>query len=79
MRYELLRAGDERTWAVIFEAGDEAAGGLARAADTCSKATQGPTLEVLGTESPGHLRRGFNPDFGIALIDLAGGADEPQL
>jgi predicted DNA-binding protein with PD1-like motif len=31
-----------------------------------------PTLEVLVTESPGHLRRRFDPKFGIALIDLAG-------
>ncbi len=29
-----------------------------------------PTLEVLVTDSPGHLRRRFNPEFGIALIDL---------
>src|SRR5258708_27639688 len=28
MEHELLQAGDERTWAVIFDAGDEAAGGL---------------------------------------------------
>lgn len=27
-----------------------------------------PTLEVLLTESPGHLRREFDPDSGIALI-----------
>jgi hypothetical protein len=31
-----------------------------------------PTLEVLVTESPGHLRRRFDPAFGIALIDLSG-------
>jgi len=36
-----------------------------------------PTLEVLVTESPGHLRRRFAPEFGIALIDLAGGKVEP--
>jgi predicted DNA-binding protein with PD1-like motif len=28
MKYQLLRAGDERTWAVVFEAGEEAARGL---------------------------------------------------
>jgi hypothetical protein len=33
-----------------------------------------PTLEVLVTESPGHLRRRFDPEFGIALIDLGGGS-----
>jgi hypothetical protein len=30
-----------------------------------------PTLEVLLTESPSHLRRVCDPRFGIALIDLA--------
>lgn len=29
-----------------------------------------PTLEVLVTESPSHLRRVCDPRFGIALIDL---------
>jgi predicted DNA-binding protein with PD1-like motif len=29
-----------------------------------------PTLEVIVTESPSHLRRRFNPAVGIALIDL---------
>lgn len=29
-----------------------------------------PTLEVLLTESPGHLRRVCDPRYGIALIDL---------
>ena len=28
-----------------------------------------PTLEVMVTESPAHLRRRFDPRFGIALID----------
>jgi predicted DNA-binding protein with PD1-like motif len=149
MRYQLLRAGDERTWAVVFDVDDEAAAGLdefarAESLDAArftaiggfSRATLGyfdvatrryqpiavdeqvevlsllgdiargddgpkvhahvvvgtetgeargghlleghvrPTLEVLVTESPGHLRRRFAPDFGIALIDLAGGTDE---
>jgi predicted DNA-binding protein with PD1-like motif len=143
MRYELLAAGDERTWAVIFAAGDEAAAGLdefarAESLDAArftaiggfSRATLGyfdvdrstyrpipveeqvevlsligdiargddgpkvhahvvvgtaagnargghlleghvrPTLEVLVTESPGHLRRRSHPEFGLALIDL---------
>ncbi|MCU1501579.1 MAG: hypothetical protein JWM12_933 [Ilumatobacteraceae bacterium] len=151
MKYQLLRGGDERTWALIFDADDEAAGGLdefarAESLDAArftaiggfSRATLGyfdivtsryqpiavdeqvevlsllgdiargddgpkvhahvvvgtatgdargghlieghvrPTLEVLVTESPGHLRRRFAPEFGIALIDPAGGADEPQ-
>jgi predicted DNA-binding protein with PD1-like motif len=142
MRYQLLDEGDERTWAVIFAAGDEAAAGLdefarAESLDAArftaiggfSRATLGyfdvdlatyrpirveeqvevlsligdiargddgpqvhahvvvgtaagnargghlleghvrPTLEVLVTESPGHLRRRFSPEFGIALID----------
>ncbi len=30
-----------------------------------------PTLEVIVTESPTHLRRRFDPDVGIALIDLS--------
>ena len=29
-----------------------------------------PTLEVVLTESPGHLRRRFDPAAGLALIDL---------
>ena len=29
-----------------------------------------PTLEVILTESPTHLRRKQNPEFGLALIDL---------
>jgi uncharacterized protein len=143
LKYRLLRAGDERTWAVVFAAGDEAAGGLdefarAESLDAArftaiggfSQATLGyfnintsryepiaveeqvevlsllgdiargddgptvhahvvvgtatgeargghllegrvrPTLEVLVTEEPGHLRRRFAPKFGIALIDL---------
>jgi predicted DNA-binding protein with PD1-like motif len=41
-----------------------------------------PTLEVIVTESPAHLRKSFRPEFGIALIDLrhstaAGGAEPP--
>ena len=36
-----------------------------------------PTLEVLVTESPGHLRRRFAPEFGIPLIDPAGSAGVP--
>ena len=145
MKHQLLRAGDERTWVVIFAAGDEAVAGLdefarAESLDAArftaiggfSAATLGyfdvgtseyvpisldeqvevlsligdiaqgddgpmvhahvvvgtstgdargghlldarvrPTLEVLVTESPGHLRRRFDPEFGIALIDLAG-------
>jgi predicted DNA-binding protein with PD1-like motif len=29
-----------------------------------------PTLEVILSEAPGYLRRSFDPDSGIALIDL---------
>jgi predicted DNA-binding protein with PD1-like motif len=29
-----------------------------------------PTLEVVLTELPRHLRRRFDPDSGLALIDL---------
>jgi uncharacterized protein len=29
-----------------------------------------PTLELILTESPAHLRKSFRPEFGIALIDL---------
>jgi uncharacterized protein len=143
MRHQLLRAGDERTWVVVFAAGDEVARGLdefarAESLDAArftaigafSRATLGyfnintaryepiavdeqvevlsllgdiargddgpkvhahvvvgtamgaargghlleghvrPTLEVLVTEEPGHLRRRFVPNFGIALIDI---------
>lgn len=28
-----------------------------------------PTLEVILTESPGHLRKRFDPEIGIAMID----------
>jgi predicted DNA-binding protein with PD1-like motif len=145
MKHQLLREGEERTWAVIFAAGDEAVAGLdefarAESLDAArftaiggfAHATLGyfdvvtssyrpipvdeqvevlsligdialgddgskvhahvvvgtstgeargghlleaqvrPTLEVLVTESPGHLRRRFDPVFGIALIDLDG-------
>ncbi len=148
MKYQLLSAGDERIWAVVFEVDDEAASGLdefarAESLDAArftaiggfSRATLGyfdvdtsryqpisvdeqvevlsllgdiargddgpmvhahvvvgtatgeargghlleghvrPTLEVLVTESPGHLRRRVAPQFGIALIDLAGPTD----
>lgn len=34
------------------------------------EATVWPTLEVVLTESPKHLRRTFRPDLGLALIDL---------
>ena len=151
MKYQLLYGGDERTWAVIFAAGDEAVAGLdqfarAESLDAArftaiggfARATLGyfdvvtsryqpipvdeqvevlsligdiaqgddgpkvhahvvvgmatgktrgghlleghvrPTLEVLVTESPGHLRRRFDPEFGIALIDLTGDAAEDR-
>ena len=29
-----------------------------------------PTLEVVLTESPAHLRKSFRPEYGLALIDL---------
>ena len=29
-----------------------------------------PTLEVMLTESPSHLQRGFDPETGLALIDV---------
>lgn len=29
-----------------------------------------PTLEVMLTEAPAHLRRRFDPDAGLALIDI---------
>jgi uncharacterized protein len=36
-----------------------------------------PTLEIVLTETPPHLRRRFDPDSGLALIDLAAeGRDE---
>ena len=34
------------------------------------KGTAEPTLEVLVTESPAHLRRVFDPDKGLPLIRL---------
>jgi predicted DNA-binding protein with PD1-like motif len=34
-------------------------------------ATVRPTLEVMVTESPAHLRRRHDPDVGLALIDLS--------
>ncbi len=34
------------------------------------EATVRPTLEVILTESPAHLRRTFNKEFGLPLIDL---------
>ncbi|MBR0803469.1 hypothetical protein JEY40_17190 [Bradyrhizobium japonicum] len=32
-----------------------------------------PTLEVVITDTPAHLRRKKKPDLGIALIDIAKG------
>jgi predicted DNA-binding protein with PD1-like motif len=29
-----------------------------------------PTLEVIIRETPASLKRSYNPDFGIALIDI---------
>ncbi len=142
MKSRLIHEGDERTWAVVFDAGDEALDGLTRFAEGegldaarftaiggFERATLGyfvideqdyaeipvdeqvevlslqgdvaahddevkvhahvvvgtstgdargghllegvvrPTLEVMVTESPDHLRRRFVPRFGIALID----------
>ena len=34
------------------------------------RATVQPTLELVLTESPAHLRKRFRPEYGIALIDL---------
>jgi uncharacterized protein len=34
------------------------------------EATVNPTLEVIVTESPAHLRRRYDPDTGLALVDL---------
>lgn len=36
-----------------------------------------PTLEVIIRETPASLRRSYNPDFGIALIDIAR-SDTPE-
>ncbi|MGE5170541.1 MAG: PPC domain-containing DNA-binding protein [Rudaea sp.] len=33
-----------------------------------------PTLEVMLTEAPAHLRRSFDPESGLALIDVERGA-----
>jgi predicted DNA-binding protein with PD1-like motif len=30
-----------------------------------------PTLEVILTDSPRHLRKTYNPEVGLALIDLS--------
>ena len=35
------------------------------------EATVRPTLEVMLVESPGHLKRKFDPDSGLALIEIA--------
>ena len=37
------------------------------------EATVRPTLEVIVTETPAHLTRRFDPDTGLALIDLESG------
>jgi uncharacterized protein len=34
------------------------------------EATVNPTLEVIVTESPAHLRRRYDPETGLALVDL---------
>lgn len=37
------------------------------------EATVNPTLEVIVTESPAHLRRRYDPETGLALVDLEHG------
>ena len=41
-------------------------------------ATVRPTLEVMVTESPGHLRRRYRDDLGLALIDPRASEGEPE-
>jgi predicted DNA-binding protein with PD1-like motif len=36
-----------------------------------------PTLEVMLTESPAHLRKRYDPESGLALIALEAGGDSP--
>jgi predicted DNA-binding protein with PD1-like motif len=145
MRTKLLKDGEERTWAVVFDTGDTVSDGLTRFAEEndllgahftaigafqratlyyfdwgskeyqeipideqvevlaltgnisrgesgpklhahvvlgtrtgnargghLKEATVRPTLEVVLTEEPAHLRRSYDPETGLALLDLAG-------
>ena len=83
MRSKLLEEAP-RTWALVFDTGDEVMGPLAEfareqelsASDFSAigghliEAVVRPTLEVVLTESPAHLRRTKDPETGLALIDL---------
>lgn len=65
---DVAREGDKRTihaHAVVGRRNGSTQGGH------LLSAIVRPTLEVLLIESPSYLARRFNPQFGIALIDLA--------
>lgn len=61
MQSKLLHnTGGQRTFAVILATGDEVIG----------EAHVRPTLEVILTESPAHLRKRHDPESGLALIRI---------
>jgi uncharacterized protein len=79
MKAKLIDDGRQKTYAIMFDRGDEAIQGLrsfaaerrlAAAQFTGLAAHVRPTLEVILTESPHHLRKRLDPEVGVALIDL---------
>jgi predicted DNA-binding protein with PD1-like motif len=87
MKATLLQEHGEKTYALIFDTGDEVAAGLLQFATQNRLAGSHFTaiggfsdvtlgyLEVILVESPRHLWRKHDPTSGIALIDLATGTD----
>ncbi|MGE3272725.1 MAG: PPC domain-containing DNA-binding protein [Chloroflexota bacterium] len=67
-----LKDGDPQVHAHVVVGTKE---GMARGGHILS-ATVWPTLEVIVTESPRHLRKKHDPETGLALIDLS--ASKPQ-
>lgn len=62
MTSKLIQDGQEKTFAIVFDAGEEVVGGFA-----CVR----PTLEVVVVEASQHMRRTVRGEFGLALLDLS--------
>jgi predicted DNA-binding protein with PD1-like motif len=67
VKAKLIHDGPQRTYALVFDRGDEAMQG--HGGHLLSGHVR-PTLEVILTESPDHLRKRLDPEAGVALIDL---------
>jgi predicted DNA-binding protein with PD1-like motif len=65
MTSKLIQDGQEKTFALVFDADGTAHGGH------LLDASVRPTLEVVVVEASQHLRRKMRGDFGLALLDLS--------